>query len=273
MPVAHEAVEAFEAPPVSNAVEVWQLAGSSLGKAPQLRHGAPIPPRLRISEKVSALPGRLNLRAAYLPAWPAVAGLEKRPATRDAVVAIAPKPRVWMRSWTAIRQGPGLCHPADVWAQVRNSYAARQKIRAENLSPAAHYPHLRAGSAGTVTVLPLARQLASFEFSPASELPRAPKLTAQAGGMTTPQISLPGNLLPHALRPDIALTRGFLIWTKTPNSYARRSQPGPRLDLCERVIVPQSARPAPPRRTIKESDIPADQQGEITRPRHASRSL
>lgn len=273
MPVMHEAVEASKAPPVSSFVEVWQLAGNSLGKAPQLRRGTPIPPRLRITEKVSALPGRLNLRAAYVPAWPDVAGLDKRPGTPSAVVAIAPKPRVWMRSWTAIRQGPGLCHPADVWAQVRNSYAALQRIRAENLLPATHDPRLRGGSAGTVTVLPLARQLASFEFSPASGLPRAPKLTAQAGSMTVPQVSVPGNLLPHALRPEIALTQGFLIWTKTPNSYARRSQPRPCLDLCERVIVPQSARPAPPSRPIKESDIPADQQGEITRPRQASRSL
>src|SRR5205814_2216710 len=100
-----------------------------------------------------------------------------------------------------------------------------------------------------------------------------PKLTAQAESMTAPQICLPGNLHPRTLEPDIAFTQGFFFWSKTPNSYARRTQPGPRLDLCERVIVPQSARPAPPHRTIKESDIPADQQGEITRPRHASRSL
>ena len=272
MPVMHEAVEASEAPPVSNFVEVWQLAGNSLGKAPQLRHGAPIPPRLRISEQVSALPGRLNLRAAYLPAWPAVTGLDQRPGSPSAAVAIAPKPRVWMRSWTAIRQGPGLCRPACVWAPVRNSYAVRQKIRAENLLPEA--PELGfKDSARTATILPRAKHLASaFEFLPASKV-FATKLTAQAGSMTTPPISLPGNLLPHALRPDIALTQGFLIWTKTPNSYARRSQPRPCLDLCERVIVPQSARPAPPHSAIKESDIPADQQGEITRPRQASRSL
>ena len=268
----HEAVEAFDVPAPSNFIAIWQLAANPEGKAPQLRNGTPIPPRLRISEQVSAFAGPLRLRAAYLPTWLAAAGADKKQESRSAGVAIVPKPRVWMRTWNALKACPQVGCPADEWALVRNSYRARRKLQAEPMLAATPQPVLSTGRGGQVIVVPAAGKtdvIGSWEAR--NQQPEA-KFVARPASMTPPQICVPGNLRQNAQRPDIAFTRGFFIWTKTPNSYARRWQPVPRLELCERVILPPAS-PAAPRRTLKESDIPADQKSEINRPRHASRSL
>jgi len=266
----HEAVEAFEVPALANFIAIWQLAAHPEGKAPQLRNGTPIPPRLRISEQVSALTGPLRLRAAYLPTW-LTAAAGKQQESRSSSVAIAPKPRVWMRTWNALKACPQVGRPADEWALARNSYRARRKLQAEPMFAATPQPVLRTGGRGQVIVVPAAGKTDVIGSWEARNQQPEVKLVARPVSMTPPQVRVPGNLRQKALSPDLAFMAGFFLWNKTPNSYARRRQPVPRLELCERVILPPAS-PAP-RRTLKESDIPADQKSEINRPRHASRSL
>lgn len=148
-----------------------------------------------------------------------------------------------------------------------------QKLRPmDPLTPAASAPVMkfapgRAGQFSDLPIAPMATFLAVGEVGGLRD--RLPLARPDAIPGKRAVVSLPPILKPASPQPALTFIQGFRLSFKHPNSYSRRLQPRPRLDICEKVTFPRSLHPVSLGKALQESDAPADHKDEIYQPRHA----
>ena len=268
------AVQEFETAARCDFLPVWEQAAQNVRKntSPRLSASTTIPPRIKISERVLTTTSPMRLRAAFVPAWPFSPGQDSGLEFRCTAEPFTPKPRVWVRTSNPLRHGLRTSNPATIWTQPRNSYMVGQKLRPmDPLKPAAAEPVMRfaPGRVGPLSDLPMAPMATFMALLQVGGLPHRLPLARPDAIPGKPAVVSLHILKPASPQPALTFTQGFRPAFKHPNSYSRRLQPRPRLDICEPVTFPGALHPVSLGQTLKESDTPADHKDEINQPRHA----